>query len=222
MPCGSELDKRPVVSSLTVRTACARWIALVPVGDGCHPEAGAFPAEGPERAAQSPAICAGQFLRARLAPLLLAQPHRQLPLRLRHLVPQFLHVVLQILIIGILPQCQGIPPVGCRQIARRARPLRVQRSQRDHRLGVRVLGRRAQNLQPAVAIFLHPALPEDIILAFGHHVRSSRRSLGGARSLAQSLLALGRRAGFRVFSRLRGRIARCAIGRRAGRILRRR
>ena len=99
-----------------------------------------------------------------------------MPLRLRHLPPHHLGILLERTIFWILAQRQRKIPVGGGQIAVYAMPGRVQRSHRDHRLGVRLIRRRLHHLQAPFAVLGEPA-PVNIFLPLRHGVVRFDRGL---------------------------------------------
>ena len=106
--------------------------------------------------------------------VLLAQPDRQLPLRLGHLAPQLVEIGLQRLIAGIFPQSQREPAIRRRQIARRAQAGRIERPHFDHCLRITLIHSRLQQPHAPLAILPH-ALAVDISLRPLDRIGSGKR-----------------------------------------------
>jgi hypothetical protein len=110
-----------------------------------------------------PAIRGAQLRR------LLTQLDRKLALRLGHLAPEFLQIILQRLVVGLFMQSKCKPTVGSRQVSRRAGPGRVKCAHGDHCFRIGLFGRRLQQLQTAIAI-LARAVPIDIPFRLHHRI----------------------------------------------------
>lgn len=118
----------------------------------------------------------------------LAQLDRQLPLRLRHLSPQSLQVLLQRLVIGLLSQGQGKPTIGCGEIARRTYSRRVERAQRNHCAWIGLLGCGPQHSKSSIAV-LPLSASIDVFFALGDLIK--HRGRGGLRCRWRSGGAFG-------------------------------
>jgi len=118
----------------------------------------------------------------------LRQPDRLLPLRLRHLSPDHLGILLERRILGIFAKCERKVPVRCGQVARHAMSSSVERSHGDHCLAIENVSRRTNQFQSALTV-LRSASPVNVLLAYGHRVfrlhrrfrPRGRRRLAGCR-----------------------------------------
>ena len=102
-------------------------------------------------------------------PTLLAEFDGELALGLGHLAPEFLQVILQCHIIGLLVQSEREPAIGGRQVAGRAGARGVEHSHRNHCFHIGLLRRWLQQAQSPVAILPHAA-PVDVALRLGRRI----------------------------------------------------
>jgi len=99
----------------------------------------------------------------------LAQLDRQIPLWLRHLAPQLLQILLQSGIVRIFSQGHGKPAIRRRQIARCAKAGRIQRTEGNHGLRIRLVSAGSQHLQTAIAILRHATASINVFFRIDHY-----------------------------------------------------
>lgn len=104
----------------------------------------------------------------------LRELHRQLPLRLCHLAPEFCQICLDGLIIRFLAQSERKPSIGSWKIVRSAQTRRVKRAHLNHGFRISRICRGLQQSHAAIAI-LRCTLAVEVFPRFGYRIARNHR-----------------------------------------------